>query len=137
VALTSLHYYFPWAMKALVKWTVFAMVTGRQAKLDVDTDRYFAVADEPGMSYGDKLGAYRKLADEFFETDRYQDFCATHLPGLDQLVLDWVAGSGFDQLLVRTVQTVYPAHEHDKFIAHLRGLLHLWVRDESARLDAT
>ena len=28
VALTSLHYYFPWAMKALVKWCVFALVTG-------------------------------------------------------------------------------------------------------------
>ena len=30
VALTSLHYYFPWAMKALVKWCVFALVTGRR-----------------------------------------------------------------------------------------------------------
>ena len=28
VALTSLHYYFPWAIKALVKWSVFALVTG-------------------------------------------------------------------------------------------------------------
>jgi hypothetical protein len=26
---------------------------------------------------------------------------------------------------------VYPAHEHDQFIAHLRGLIGLWVRDES------
>jgi hypothetical protein len=124
-------------MKALVKWTVFAMVTGRRAKLDLSADRFVAVADEPGLSYGDKLGEYRKLADAYFETDRYQDFCASTLSGLDQLVLDWVSGPDFDQLLVRTVQTVYPAHEHDKFVAHLRGLLHLWVRDESARLDAT
>jgi len=51
-------------------------------------------------------------------------------------VLDWVTGPDFDQLLVRTVQSVYPAHEHERFIAHLRGLLHLWVRDESARLAA-
>jgi hypothetical protein len=47
-----------------------------------------------------------------------------------------VTGPGFDQLLVRTVQAVYPEHEHDQFIAHLRGLLHLWVRDESTRLAA-
>ena len=40
VALTSLHYYFPWAMKALVKWCVFALVTGRRPRLDVETDRY-------------------------------------------------------------------------------------------------
>ena len=37
VALTSLHYYFPWAMKALVKWSVFAVNTGRRARLDLDT----------------------------------------------------------------------------------------------------
>src|SRR3984957_15120614 len=39
VALTSLHYYFPWAMKALVKWCVFVVATGRRAKLDLETDR--------------------------------------------------------------------------------------------------
>ncbi len=136
VALTSLHYYFPWAMKALVKWCVFALVTGRRPRLDLETDRYFAIADEPGMSYEEKLAAYRALADEYFETERYQDFCASRLSRLDQIVLDWVASGGFDQLLVRTVESVYPVHEHEKFIAHLRGLLHLWVRDESARLAA-
>ena len=134
VALTSLHYYFPWAIKALVKWCVFALVTGRQAKLDLETDRYFAIADEPGLSYQDKLAAYRGLADAYFETERYHDFCATSLSRLDQVVLDWVASPDFDQLLVRTVRSVYPAHEHEEFTAHLRGLLDLWVRDESARV---
>ena len=56
VALTSLHYYFPWAMKALVKWCVFALVTGRRPRLDLETDRFFAIADEPGMSYGGEAG---------------------------------------------------------------------------------
>ena len=134
VALTSLHYYFPWAMKALVKWCVFALVTSRRPRLDLETDRFFAIADEPGMSYQEKLAAYRALADGYFETERYQEFCATRLSRLDQVVLDWVAGPDFDQLLVRTVKSVYPAHEHETFVAHLRGLLQLWVRDESARL---
>ncbi len=136
VALTSLHYYFPWAMKAMVKWCVFALVTGRRPRLDLETDRYFAIADEPGMSYQEKLAEYGALADAYFETERYQDFCASRLSRLDQVVLDWVAGADFDRLLVRTVKSVYPAHEHDTFIAHLRGLLQLWVRDESARLAA-
>ena len=134
VALTSLHYYFPWAMKALVKWCVFALVTGRRAKLDLETDRYFAIADEPGMSYQEKLAGYRELADAYFDSERYQDFWADKQARLDEIVLDWVAGPDFDQLLIRTVQLVYPANEHDKFIAHLRGLLGLWVRDETARL---
>jgi hypothetical protein len=136
VALTSLHYYFPWAMKALVKWCVFALVTDRKAKLDLETDRYFAIADEPGMSYEEKLAGYRALADSYFDTERYQDFCAARLAHLDDVVLEWVAGPDFDRLLVDTVRSVYPGHEQERFIAHLRGLLGLWVRDESARLAA-
>jgi hypothetical protein len=116
---------------------VFALVTGRRPRLDMAADQYFEIADDPGSSYAEKLDAYRVLADEYFESERYQDFCATRLAGLDEIVLDWAAGAGFDDLLVHTVRSVYPAHEHDQFIAHLRGLLGLWVRDESARLSAS
>jgi hypothetical protein len=137
LSLTSLHYYFPWAMKALVKWCVFAVATGRRPRLDVAADPYFDIADDPEASYADKLAAYSELADEYFESERYQDFCATRLGHVDELVLDWVAGPGFDELLIQTVRSVYPAHEHDQFVAHLRGLIGLWVRDESARLRTT
>jgi hypothetical protein len=37
VALTSLHYYFPWAIKALVKWSVYRLVTGRPGHVDLQT----------------------------------------------------------------------------------------------------
>ena len=32
VALTSLHYYWPWAISALLKWSIFCTVTGRAAR---------------------------------------------------------------------------------------------------------
>ena len=136
LSLTSLHYYFPWAIRAMVRWCVFVLVSGRRPRLDVAADRFFEIADDPGASYAEKLAAYSDLAEAYFESDRYRDFCATSLAGIDELVLDWVAGPGFDELLVQTVRSAYPAHEHDQFIAHLRGLVGLWVRDESARLRA-
>jgi hypothetical protein len=136
VALTSLHYYFPWAIKALVKWCAFALVTGRRPRLDLSTEEYFEIADAAGTSYAEKLAAYRRLADSYFDTERYQDFCASSLGHLDAVVLDWVAGPDFDQLLVDTVRSAYPAHEHEHFIEHLRGLLGMWVRDESGRVAA-
>ncbi len=35
------------------------------------------------------------------------------------------------------MRATYPADEHDKFVAHLRGLTGLWVRDETARLHTS
>ena len=130
VALTSLHYYFPWAMKTLLKWSVFCVVTGRRAALDLDTRRYFDIGDRQDLGYREKLAEYRRLADEHFDTERYHDFCATHLAHVDELVLDWVASTDFDSLLVDTVRSTYPAHEHERFAAHLRGLVGQWVREQ-------
>jgi hypothetical protein len=134
VALTSLHYYFPWAMKALVKWSVFCTVTGRKARYDLDTRRYFDIGDRQDLSYQEKLSHYRQLADAHFDVEHYQDFCASRLAHLDEVVLEWVAGPEFDQLLVDTVRSTFPPYEHDHFIAHYRGLLGAWVRDEQARM---
>jgi hypothetical protein len=135
VALTSLHYYFPWAMKSLVKWSVFCTATDRKPRYDLDTRRYFDIADRDDLSYGEKLAAYRKLADDYFEVDRYADFCASRLGHIDEVVLDWVRSSDFDQLLVETVRTTFPSHEHDHFIAHYRGLLEAWAKDEEKALS--
>jgi hypothetical protein len=135
VSLTSLHYYFPWAMRTLVKWSVFCLVTGRRPRIvDQDTRCYFDISDRDDLDYGQKLGEYRKLADAYFDVDSYREFCAKHLPDIDRRVLDWVTGPGFDQLITDTVRSTYPAPEQEQFIEHFRGLVGLWVNDETARL---
>jgi hypothetical protein len=133
VAVTSLHYYFPWAITALVRWSVFCVTTGRRAKVDLDTRRYFAIADDPDRSYSDKLDGYLELAEEYFDAERYHDWCATHLPHLDEAVHDWIGSPGFDRLLRDTVQATYPAHEQEQFLAHFRGLTGMWAADQQVR----
>ena len=132
IAITSLHYYFPWAIKTLLKWSAFCVVTGRRPRLDLETRRFFEVGDSD-RSYGEKLAEYARLTDDYFETERYAEFCARSLPSIDELVCDWVASPAFDQLLVDTVRGTYPPAEHDRFVAHLRGLLGLWLSDQGAR----
>src|SRR3954467_4844034 len=136
VALTSLHYYFPWAMKALVRWSVYCTVTGRRARIFTDIDPWFAIADREDLSYAEKLAAYRRLADDDFESERYAEFCATRMPGCDELVRGYGESPGFDTLIVDTVRSTFPPHEHDEFIAHYRGLLGAWAKDERTRLSA-
>src|SRR3954451_16665618 len=115
VALTSLHYYFPWAMEALVKWCLFCVVTGRRMAIDQDKRRYFEIGDRDDLSYGEKLSEYRRLADEYSDSERYRCCCASRLAHVDELVRDWVASADFDRLLVDTVRSQFPPHEHEQF----------------------
>ena len=130
VAVTSLHYYFPWAMKSLIKWTAFCAATGRRAKLHVDTEPWFAIADDQDLDYEAKLVRYQELADEHFDKERYLDFCATALPDIDDLVLEWVSSADFDRMLLETITQTYPEHERERFIGHFRGLVGMWVSDQ-------
>jgi hypothetical protein len=129
VALTSLHYYFPWAITALVRWCAFCVAEGRRMRIDVDTRPWFEIADRDDLSYEEKLGAYRVLADEHFQADAYAEFCAGPLRHLDEAAHTWFQSAEFDRVLVDTVRSTFPSHEHEQFIAHYRGLLAAWARD--------
>ncbi len=129
VSLTSLHYYFPWAIKALLRWSVFATATGRPMGVDLTPARWFAIADSDG-SYAQKLAAYRRLADGYFAAEQYAEFCDRHLGHVDELMVEFVRGGEFDGLLVDTVRSTFPSHEHDHFVAHYRGLLAAWADDQ-------
>jgi hypothetical protein len=132
VALTSLHYYFPWAIRALVRWCAFCLATGRRMRIDLDTREYYAVGDRDDLSYDDKLREYRRLADEYFETARYEEFVAEALDRLDELTVEYFESPEFDTLLVDSVRTTFPSHEHEHFVAHYRGLLSAWTTDQRA-----
>jgi hypothetical protein len=49
---------------------------------------------------------------------------------VDELVLEWVSSPDFDRLLIDTVRSTYPPHERERFVAHLRGLVSQWVREQ-------
>jgi hypothetical protein len=130
VALTSLHYYFPWAISTLVKWCAFCTVTDRPMRVSQDLGSYFAVGDRDDLGYEEKLALYRELVDAHFQTGLYAEFCAEALPRLDELALEWFASPEFDALLVEVVSATFPAHEHEEMVARHRGLVGQWVREQ-------
>lgn len=127
VALTSLHYYFPWAIAALVRWSAYCLVSGRQMRLEQDARAWFAVGDRDDLSYEEKLAEYRRLADAYYAADEYAELCAGPLAVVDEIVREFVAGPEFDALLVDSVRSTFPGREHERWIAHYRGLLGMWV----------
>jgi hypothetical protein len=131
VALTSLHYYFPWAIVALVRWSAFCAVTRREMHVNQNSRDYFAWGDRDDIGYEEKLAKYRELADAYFQVDDYRAFCDEHLAQLDEIAYDWFTSREFDDVLVRTVTATFPAHEQEHFVAHYRGLLAAWARDNA------
>jgi hypothetical protein len=132
VSLVSLHYYFPWAIKALAKWCVFCTVTGRRMRVDQDTQAYFSIADRTDLGYEEKLKEYERLASKYFEMNSYEEFCDNHLAHADEVMSEYVLSEEFDRLLVDTVKSAFPVHEHEMFVAHYRGLVRAWAADVRA-----
>jgi hypothetical protein len=118
-------------MAALLRWTVFCVVTDRRPRLDTDTSMYFAIADDESLSYDAKITAYLALADDHFDTARYWQWCAENLSHLDEQVHDWVTSKDFERLLRETVDATYPESERDRFMAHFKGLTDLWAADNA------
>ena len=137
VALTSLHYYFPWAMSALVKWSAFCLATGRESRvIDQDTRPYFAVGDRDDLEYA---GRWRSTGGWLTSTSRStptRSSVPRRYRSSTSSSLGYVESPEFDDLLVRTVTATFPAHEHEQFVAHYRGILAAWTRDRTAQLEA-
>jgi hypothetical protein len=134
VALTSLHYYFPWAIRTLVKWSVFCAVTRRRMQINQNTRTYFDIGDRDDLDYAGKLAEYRRLADAYFDVATYEDFAATRLGHLDELTVEYFESEEFDRLLVHVVTETFPRHEHEEMIARHRGLVGAWAKDQHSVL---
>ena len=132
LSLISLHYYFPWAITALAKWAIYCCATSRRMHIDQEVRPYFDIGDRLDLTYDEKLSQYRVLADAYFELDRYQEFCSTHLANIDEVMLGFVESQEFDDLLVDTVRSTFPSHEHEQLVAHYRGLLEAWATNRGA-----
>lgn len=132
IAITSLHYYYPWAIKALFAWSLFCTVSERPMHITMNIEDYFAIADDHDRSYWDKLEAYGALADKHLQAEEFAEFKATCLPHLDEVMWHYVQSDEFDKMLVETVKTTFPTAEHEQFIAHYRGLMWHWVEANPA-----
>ena len=98
-------------------------------RIDVDSRPWFEIGDREDLSYAEKLREYRRLADEHFDAAAYAEFRAGPMAHVDEYAHEWFTSDEFDRVLVETVQATFPAHEHEQFVAHYRGLFELWANE--------
>jgi hypothetical protein len=132
IALVSLHYYFPWAIKSLVAWCVFSTVTQRSMQINQQTREYFEAADRDDLTYAEKFGRYGELAETYFQAEEFEQFRATALPHLDEVTVEYVESAEFDDLLVHSIRLEVEPERHEEMIERCRGLVGQWARDQRA-----
>lgn len=130
---TSLHFHFPWLVKAKVRWAVFAAVTGRRMRKNLDWEPYLEVARRD-LPFAEKLARYALIARQRFDTDRFEEFCATHLGHLDEVAWEFFGTVSAKEAVRAKVAALFPAHEVERFTEHFWGLVQFWRRTEADRL---
>ena len=106
---TSLHYHFPWLVMANVRWSVFCAATNRPMRMNPHWRPYFDIADTD-LPFRDKLSRYAALAHEQFATERFIEFCATHLSHLDEVAWEFFGSEIARDAIRDKVSVLYPAH---------------------------
>lgn len=139
--LISLHYWFPEVVKAMVKWFLFVVVTGKQKPLDFayDWERYFAIAEKHQsgkLDYREALDRYAALADEHFETEKFEKFCSEALGDkFEKLAYEYFAGSDFKHLIDTQVEQYFKIpYERPVKTELYRKIQGIWLAKEKARL---
>ena len=128
---TSLHYHFPWLIKANLRWSIFCAATDRSMKTNLNWQSYFSIADQD-IPFEEKMAAYVALAREHFSVDEFESFCATHLSELDEVANDFFASDTVHDAIREKVTALYPEHEIDEFVELFWNRVQKWRLQEGS-----
>jgi hypothetical protein len=132
---TSLHYHFPWLIKANIRWSVFCAARKRKKAPNLDWAPFFAIAKRD-LPFRERLTAYAALARERFETERFEEFCAKHLAHVDEVAWEWFGTEEARDAVRGKVTALYPAEEVEEFTDLFYGRIQAWRSHESASMES-
>lgn len=139
-SLTSLHYYFPSVIKAMTRWLIYCAVSGRTDGINFmkNWGRFYQIMEESKKkkwSYHKLLSEYEKIADEYFDTKKFEEFCGECLNDLDVKALEYFSSPDFDKIIVEEINRFFKIpNERPEKLAHYRGIHSFWVHCERDRL---
>ncbi|WP_198671108.1 ATP-grasp domain-containing protein [Oceanibium sediminis] len=131
---TSLHYHFPWLIKANLRWSLFCAATDRPMRKNMDWAPFYEIADKD-ISPREKLRAYAAIAHERFETEKFREFCQNKLGHLDELAHDFFGSETMRDAIRQKVTALFPAHEHDEFTELFWNRIQTWREQEGQQGD--
>src|SRR5262245_38434207 len=128
---TSLHYHFPWLIKANLRWSIFCAATKRRMRQNLDWQPFFDVAARD-MSDAEKLAGYARVARERLASDEFAEFCGKHLAHLDAIANEFFGSNEAKEAVRKKVAALYPAHEIEQFTELFFGRIQQWRSAEGS-----
>ncbi len=132
---TSLHYHFPEMIKNMVRWSLYCAATKRTMQHNLDWEPFFAVARKD-LSFRDRLTEYAAIARKRMEVDRFTEFCHDHLSHLNEVTWEFFGTEQAKGYVLAKVESLFPAHEVERFTEHFWGLIQFWRKTESERMGS-
>ena len=128
---TSLHYHFPWMVKAYLKWAIFTAATKRPMRKAFEWEPFYAIAKEE-MPYDQKLEKYGALSRKLLQADQFEEFCAKNLKNLDEVAWEFFGTDIAKDAVRQKVTALFPAHEVEKFTELFFARIQQWRADQKA-----
>ena len=127
---TSLHYHFPWLVKANLRWSLFCAATKRPMRVNQDWQPFFDIADTD-LPFREKLRRYAALAEKRFDTSKFEKFCDAHLGHLDTVAWEFFGETRAKDAVRQKVAALFPSHEVDSFTELFWKRIQQWREDNA------
>ncbi len=128
----SIHYHFPWYVKANLKWALFVAATKRPMRKTLDFEPFYEIARKD-LPYADKLKQYGALARKRFDSARFEEFCQKQLKDLDEVAWTYFGTDKARAAVRLKVAAIFPAHEVDEFTERFWQIIQQWRKDEEKK----
>lgn len=120
---TSLHTHFPWLIKALVQWLSYVGATRKNMRVDLEQEKYTEVFNDPDRSAEEKFEFHRRMSDEYFEVERFEEFCAINFPDIDEQIIAFFEERMDSIIEYAIAHSDFPERERPRFFAHYKSMM--------------
>ena len=127
---TSLHYHFPWLVKANIRWSVFCAATKRPMRTTLDWEPFFEVAERGPAVPREARRLRRDRRASASRPTRFEEFCAQHLSHLDEVAWEFFGSDVAKDAVRQKVEALFPAHEVEQFTELFWGRVQVWRKTE-------
>ncbi|MCS6858487.1 MAG: hypothetical protein NZM37_12295 [Sandaracinaceae bacterium] len=129
---TSLHYHFPWLVKAYIRWSTYVAATKKKMRKNLNWEPFYEIA-KTEAPFEEKLNRYAQIAEEIFESERFEEWNAKHLPHLDEVAWEFFGSEEAKDAVRQKVAALYPPHEVEPFTELFFSRIQAWRRDNPPR----